>query len=100
MIYKLAFLPSALKEWEKLDATVREQFKKKLKERLENPRVPSAALSTMFDAYKIKLASAGFRLVYRVDDGTITVVVVAVGKRNRNQVYEIARRRFDQIEKH
>jgi mRNA interferase RelE/StbE len=93
MTYNLAFLPSALKEWEKLDATVREQFKKKLKERLENPRVPSAALSTMADTYKIKLASLGFRLVYRVDDGTVTVTVIAVGKRNRGQVYAMARRR-------
>ncbi|CAB3808547.1 type II toxin-antitoxin system RelE family toxin [Pararobbsia alpina] len=99
MTYKLAFLPSALKEWEKLDATVREQFKKKLKERLENPRVPSAALSTMADTYKIKLASLGFRLVYCVDEGIVTVTVIAVGKRNRGQVYGMARRRFDEAEK-
>jgi mRNA interferase RelE/StbE len=29
MTYKLEFLPSALKEWEKLGHTVREQIKKK-----------------------------------------------------------------------
>lgn len=53
----------------------------------------------MSDAYKIKLASAGFRLVYRVDGGTVTVTVVAIGKRNRGQVYAIARSRFAQAEK-
>ena len=42
MTYKLAFNVSALKEWKKLGSTVREQFKKKLQERLENPRVPAA----------------------------------------------------------
>jgi len=34
MNYKLAFHPDALAEWRKLDATVSEQFKKKLAERL------------------------------------------------------------------
>jgi len=31
MTYELEFLPSALKEWEKLGHTVREQAKKKLR---------------------------------------------------------------------
>ena len=45
MTYELEFKKSALKEWQKLGHTVKEQFKKKLKERLENPHVPAAALS-------------------------------------------------------
>ncbi|MBN8816854.1 MAG: type II toxin-antitoxin system RelE/ParE family toxin [Sphingomonas sp.] len=93
MTYDLAFLPSALKEWRKLGATVREQFKKKLADRLLDPRVPADALSGLDDCYKIKLRAAGFRLVYRVDDTTITVVVVAVGKRERNAVYKAAAKR-------
>lgn len=88
--YRLAFLPSALKEWEKLGANARTQFKKKLAERLDNPHVPSARLSGMEGCYKIKLRSIGYRLVYRVDEGTVTVVVVAVGRRDRNLVYKIA----------
>ncbi len=90
MRYNLAFLPSALKEWEKLGANVRTQFKKKLAERLSDPHVAAAKLSGLPDCYKIKLRAAGYRLVYRVDDGTITVVVVAVGKRDRNAVYKAA----------
>jgi mRNA-degrading endonuclease RelE of RelBE toxin-antitoxin system len=43
-------------------------FKKKLEERLANPRVPSAALHRMPDCYKIKLRTSGYRLVYRVED--------------------------------
>jgi len=90
MTYRLEFKKSALKEWEKLGHTVREQFKKKLKERLENPHVPSAALSGMKNAYKIKLRQLGYRLVYTVEDTTITVTVIAVGKRDRNEIYDIA----------
>lgn len=44
MTYKLAFNESALKEWKKLGHTLQVQFKKKLKERLENPRVPASQL--------------------------------------------------------
>lgn len=93
MTYSLEFLPSARKEWEKLGATVREQFKKKLAERLELPRVEADALRGLQDHYKIKLRAAGYRLVYRVEEERITVIVVAVGKRERAEVYESAKRR-------
>ncbi|KAF0164796.1 MAG: RelE protein [Rhodocyclaceae bacterium] len=90
MSFELAFLEEALKEWGKLDRTIREQFKSKLQERLENPRVPSAKLSGHADRYKIKLRSAGYRLVYEVRDKEVVVVVVAIGRRDRNAVYKVA----------
>lgn len=93
MSYKLEFVESALKEWEKLDSAVREQFKKKLAERLESPKVPSSRLNGMADCYKIKLKSSGYRLVYKVLDKEIVVLVVAVGKRERNAVYKSAMKR-------
>ena len=93
MTFDLRFLPSALKEWEKLGATVREQFRKKLAERLEHPRSPKDALHGLKDHYKIKLSAAGYRLVYRVEDAIVTVTVVAVGKRERSRVYKDASRR-------
>ena len=93
MTYRLEFLPSAQKEWDKLGATIKSQFKKKLQERLELPRIPASALHGMADHFKIKLRQAGYRLVYRVNDDTVTVVVVAVGKRERGEVYERAKGR-------
>lgn len=93
MSYELGFLEEALKEWCRLDASIRGQFKEKLAERLENPRVPAALLSGQKDRYKIKLRSAGFRLVYEVRDRQLIVVVVAVGKRERNAVYKAAAKR-------
>ena len=93
MSYELGFLQDALKEWRKLDSTTREQFKGKLAERLVNPRVLSAKLSGHKDRYKTKLRSAGYRLVYEVRDSEVIVVVVAVGKRERNAVYQAAAKR-------
>lgn len=90
MTYNLEFKKSALKEWQKLGATVKEQFKKKLRERLGNPHVPSASLTGAQNLYKIKLRQAGYRLVYEVRDDIITVTVIAVGKRSKNEVYELA----------
>lgn len=78
MTYKLAFNESALKEWKKLGHTIQEQFKKKLRERLENPRVPASQLHGRKDQYKIKLRGAGYRLVYSVEDEIITVTVIGV----------------------
>jgi len=43
--------------------------------------------------YKIKLRAAGYRLVYEVRDHELLVLVVAVGKRERNVVYQHADQR-------
>jgi mRNA interferase RelE/StbE len=93
MSFELAFLPLALAEWKKLDASLRETFKKKLAERLNQPRVPAARLHGSKDRYKIKLRDAGYRLVYEVRDEVLVVLVVAVGKRDREAVYKAAAKR-------
>ena len=93
MSYKLDFYEDAYKEWKKLDATVREQFKSKLIERLENPCVPSAKLRNSENRYKIKLRQVGYRLVYEVVNTTVTVTVIAIGKRDRDEVYKAAAKR-------
>lgn len=91
--YSLRFLPEALAEWNALDGSVRQQFAKVLLKRLMGPRIPSAALSGMADCYKIKLRSRGFRLVYRVHDKELILLTIAVGKRDKNAVYEAASKR-------
>ncbi|KWC30350.1 addiction module antitoxin [Burkholderia ubonensis] len=93
MTFELAFLEPALREWKRLDRTVRDQFKSKLAERLENPCIPSAKLHGHPDRYKIKLRSAGYRLVYEVRDTEVIVLVVAVGRRERDAVYLAAMKR-------
>jgi mRNA interferase RelE/StbE len=94
MTYSLAFVESALKEWRKLAPTLREQFKEKLRERLEHPHVAAARLHSLIDCYKIKLRSAGYRLVYQVDDKVVLVTVIAVGKRDKGLVYSTASKRL------
>ncbi|MFT5339725.1 MAG: mRNA interferase RelE/StbE [Cyanobium sp.] len=83
MSYELTFHPEALREWQTLSAGIREQFKKKLAERLIEPRIPASKLRGSSHRYKIKLRATGFRLVYEVRDCEVLVLVVAVGKRER-----------------
>ena len=92
--FSLEFHVLALKEWQKLDNTVREQFKKQLEKRILNPKVASAKLSGELDNfYKIKLRAVGYRLVYEVIDHRLVVLVIAIGKRNQDDVYRQASRR-------
>ncbi|MCK9189776.1 MAG: type II toxin-antitoxin system RelE/ParE family toxin [Acidithiobacillus sp.] len=93
MPYELTFHPSALKEWQALDHSVRAPFKKKLAERLVHPRVPSAQLQGHPDRYKIKLRSIGYRLIYQVMETEVQVLVLAVGKREGSVAYHKAKGR-------
>ena len=95
MSYKIKFLPSALKEWKKLAPSIREQFKKKLHERIFNPRNPASQLRGCNDVYKIKLRSVGYRLVYEVDDNEIVVYVITVGRRDHGLVYDKSKKRLN-----
>jgi mRNA interferase RelE/StbE len=91
MSYELYFHPLAAKEWKKLAKDLQEQFKKQLSRRLENPHVSSARLmGNLSNCYKIKLRQSGYRLVYSVHDERLVVMVIAVGKRNNNKVYDEA----------
>jgi len=91
--FKLKYLPTALKEWKKLDASIQNQLKKKLKERLQNPHIQASKLYGFENHYKIKLWASGYRLVYEVIKKDLVVLVIAVGKREKNIVYKKAANR-------
>lgn len=55
-----------------------------------NPRIEANKLRELPDCYKVKLKSAGYRLIYQVIDHEIVVFVVAIGKREREAAYDAA----------
>jgi mRNA interferase RelE/StbE len=91
MSYKLKFLPSAMREWRKLTSEIREQFKKILERRLEQPHINTVRIIGYKNHYKIKLRSIGYRLVYEVEEKEITVYVICVGR--RDSIYKILKKR-------
>ena len=94
--YELEFDVDALREWRKLDGSVKVQFKKQLAKRLLEPHVPSARLhGDLQNTYKIKLRDVGYRLVYEVIEQRLVVKVIAVGRRDHDEVYLQASKRRD-----
>ena len=88
MHFELRFEPDALKEWQALDKSVREPLKKKLAKRLQEPHVPNERLHhRLSNCYKVKNDKTGHRLIYRVIDEQVVVLVLAVGKRERLEAY-------------
>ena len=51
------------------------------------PRIEANRLRELPDCYKIKLRSAGYRLIYQVMDHAIVVFVVSVDKRENEAAY-------------
>ena len=83
------FLPSAKKAWLKLDPSVRNKLEKTLEKRLHNPFVDSAALSgDLAGCYKIKSKSSGIRLIYKVTESSLILLVISVGKRDGGESYD------------
>ena len=95
MTYRLQFDPRALKEWDKLGHTVKDALRNKLKKVIQAPRIEKNKLVGLADCYKIKLRSDGYRLVYQVQDNVLVVLVIAIGKREKNTAYDKARVRIE-----
>ncbi len=84
-------MPQALTEWKALDGSVKENLKKLLAKRLDNPHVPGGELhGELKGCYKIKLNKQGIRLVYAVEDDKLIVMVMSVDKREDSIVYKSA----------
>ena len=96
--YGLEFRPRALKAWSRLDPESKRRLAQRLAERQSQPRLASAALHGMPNCYKIKLKSPGIRLVYRVEDDRLVILVLAIGKRERREAYVEASRELRRLD--
>lgn len=94
MTYSLTFLESAKKEWDKLPYEIQRQIKSKLLKIVDNPHISKNKLSGLKDCYKIKLRASGYRLVYRVHEDRVIIQVIAVGKRDKSEVYRLVHHRM------
>ena len=90
-VYRLKFIPDALDEWQKLDGSIKELFRKALKKRLVEPHQPGSRLHGDLNfCYKIKLKKQGYRLVYTVENDQLVVLVLAIDKREDLAAYHSA----------
>lgn len=80
MSYSLEFVKSPLKEWRKL-ANPSVNSSSRSSQSACNSSTSRAPAAQSTHCYKIKRRSAGYRLVYQVDDKVVVITVIAVGKR-------------------
>ena len=93
--YELKFDEEALREWKRLDGSIRSEFLPSLERRLENPIIESARLSgELAGCFKIKSKKTGYRLIYTVRDKVLIVTVIAIGKRDNLSAYLKAKKRI------
>jgi mRNA interferase RelE/StbE len=96
---KLKFHKQALKDYAGLEKAARSSFRKKLIKLVKREEMPPPKNALRgFDrrgCYKIKLRKSGLRLVYHYDGQNLVILVIAVGKRQRNVVYEVAQARME-----
>ncbi len=88
------FRPKAAKAFQKLDAALQKQLARKLTERRLNPKVAADAVREIPGGYKIKLRASGFRLIYLMRDAQLVILVLSVGKREREEAYSEAMKEF------
>ena len=86
--WKLEIDPDAAEDLKRLDESVRKRIKKFLDDRLstlENPRSIGEALkgTRLGDLWKYRVGD--YRIFARIDDHSVTIVVVKVG--HRREVY-------------
>lgn len=77
MPFELAFHPKTLREWHKLTAGIRDQFKK----------LVGLLIKSRNPAYELR--ASGFRVAYEVRNQELLVLVVAVDKRERNAAFKM-----------
>jgi mRNA interferase RelE/StbE len=97
-IYDVVFRPRAAKAFGKLDKAIQRQLARKLIERSGNPKIPADRIREIPDGYKIKLRSSGIRLIYLLRDEAVVILVLSVGRREREEAYKDAIREFGKID--
>ena len=105
MSWKLEYLPEAEKDLKSLDGSRRILVLKAIKKVLQNPLpidengygkpLGNHNRTNLSNLLKIKLKSSGLRVVYKLERTEDTMLVVVIGIRADEEVYEIAQKRAD-----
>lgn len=104
MNWQLIYLPEAEKDLKALDGSQQILVRKAIKKVMQNP-LPAEEqgygkplgnlVGTKLAGFlKIKLKSAGIRVVYRLIRTETTMLVIVIGARADEEVYEIAQKRI------
>lgn len=79
MTYRVAILPAAVREIRKLPPDAKRRVQAVIELLSENPRPPAATKLTARPEWRVR--TGDYRVLYRIEDDTLTVVVVRAGHR-------------------
>jgi mRNA interferase RelE/StbE len=97
MAYKVDFLPDAAREFDALDGSLKKLAAKQIDKLTERPELGETLGKRMgidLTGYrKIYFGKKGFRIVYEIRHQRLVVLIIGIGRREREEIYrEIARR--------
>lgn len=105
MSWDVKYLPEALEDLRKLDGSQKLLIRKAIQKLCQNPLPENEGgygkflgnknNTNLSDFLKVKLRGAGLRIVYQLIRYDNDVLVVVIGAREDNEVYEIAQKRID-----
>lgn len=103
MSWKLEYLPEAEKDLKNLDGSQRALVLKAIKKVQQNPLpvdeqgygkpLGSHSSTSLAGLLKIKLRSAGLRVVYQLRRTESSMMIIVIGVRADEEVYELAQKR-------
>jgi mRNA interferase RelE/StbE len=101
--FEIRLIPEAEKEYKKLDGSMKKLVNvafRKLEERADElgEELFNKTDTKLLGCRKIKFRKHGIRIVYRIIKGKVEIVqVIAVAKRDDNEVYRLAHKRLEEL---
>ena len=102
MAYKVELIPEAGDDFNSLDGSVRKQISKKIDSLSENPFL-GESLGNKFGIdltgfYKLYVIKKKYRIVYHLIGDRLEIVeIVAIGKRDKEEVYRLVAKRLKKL---
>src|SRR3972149_414091 len=97
MAYKVEFLPEAAREFDGLDGSLKKVAAKQIEKLTERPELGEPLGKRMgidLTGYrKIYFGKKAYRIVYEIQRHKLVILIIGIGKREREEIYrEVARR--------
>jgi len=98
MIFRIQFIPEAVKDYKSLDRSIKNQVNNEIEKLKKNPFLGDA-LGNKYEMdltgfYKIYLLKKVYRIVYRIFKDKIEIIEIwSLGKRDKMEIYNIIKKR-------
>ena len=97
MDFKIKFHPDAKKDYDNLDNSVKIKVVKLLKKLSTQPKLGkplgNTNLSDLTGLFKLYVENKKYRIVYKIVDKELLILIIGIGKRDNNDIYNIVNKR-------